>query len=148
MSNKTSENQNQDPKYKMSFELGIKLAGLPIVTFYQNDEDLNFILDSGTDECVIDKNVLNKISYVDTDKQMTLMGIDGNPEIVQVKNITISYKKANYDYDFLVRDLQGAFDNIEECSKLRVHGMLGTGFFTKYNYVLDFQELIAYCKKV
>ena len=28
-----------------------------------------------------------------------------------------------------------------------IHGLLGTGFFQKYKYVLDFNEMVAYSLK-
>ena len=60
--------------------------------------------------------------------------------------MTISYKEQDFTSDFCVMDLSAAFDNVKNESGVTVHGILGNSFFTKYKYVLDFDELVAYNK--
>ena len=39
------------------------------------------------------------------------------------------------------------FDTIKEDYGVTIHGILGTNFLDKYNYVIDFKDYIIYRKK-
>ena len=39
----------------MSFQNSMDLAELPVVTFRQGDKKINFLLDTGSNNCIIDK---------------------------------------------------------------------------------------------
>jgi hypothetical protein len=43
-------------------------------------------------------------------------------------------------------DISQTLIALKEEYGVTVHGLLGTGFFTKYKYILDFNEMIAYSK--
>ena len=45
-------------KVKMSFKESMNLTELPIVTFYNGTNKLNFLLDTGSNLCVINSNSL------------------------------------------------------------------------------------------
>lgn len=42
--------------------------------------------------------------------------------------------------------MSGAFAQLKSMYGIQIHGILGTSFFQKYRYVLDFAELTAYQK--
>ena len=44
-------------------------------------------------------------------------------------------------------DMSSSFDVIKRSTGVNIHGILGTAFFNKYKYILDFDKLIAYSKK-
>ena len=46
----------------MSFREALDLVGLPIVTFYQGDKKLNFLLDTGANLSVINKAALESVA--------------------------------------------------------------------------------------
>ena len=53
----------------------------------------------------------------------------------------------NYSEDFQVLDIQNAIDQVKSESGVNMIGILGSEFFRKYKYILDFNELVAYSKK-
>lgn len=130
----------------VSFRDGLKLTGLPIVCLNQGDKVFNFILDTGSDVSVIAEHVLPEIKYQKLDTAGTLYGLEGNRVNVEVCLINLEYNTTNFTNDFLIRDLKSAFDHMKKDHGVTVHGLLGSRFFNKYKYIIDFNNLIAYSK--
>lgn len=131
----------------MSFKEAMDLAELPIVTFMQGKQKINFLLDTGSNQCIIDSNFLKKIKHTMLNMETSLYGLEGNVQKPKICMITMSYKDRNYEYPYLVQDMSAAFGAIKKETGVTVNGMLGSKFFSEFKYVLDFDELIAYSKQ-
>lgn len=131
----------------LPFKQGLDLTGLPIVTFYQGDKRLNFLLDTGSNNNIIHKEILKDIKYTPLNKCSDLYGVEGNKQTAKFCNITISYKDSNYEYEYLICDMSNAFGNIKSETGVTLHGIIGSGFFHKFQYILDFKDLIAYSRQ-
>lgn len=131
----------------MSFQNSMDLAELPVVTFRQGDKKINFLLDTGSNNCVIDSNILKSIDHKMLDVETNILGLEGNAQKTGVCTIKISYKDKEYEYPYVIQDMSAAFDSIKKETGVTVNGMLGSKFFNKFKYVLDFDELIAYSKE-
>lgn len=134
-------------KDAMSFQSGMDLAELPVVTFYQGKQKINFLLDTGSNNCVIDKSFLPKIEYKMCNAETHLTGLEGNTQKAGICIINMSYKDRDYKSAFVVQDLSAAFTSIKKETGVTINGMLGSKFFNEFKYVLDFDELIAYSKE-
>lgn len=131
----------------MSFQNSMDLAELPVVTFRQGDRKINFLLDTGSNNCVIDSNILKSIDYKMLDVETNILGLEGNAQKTGVCTIKMSYKDKEYEYPYVIQDMSAAFDSIKKETGVTVNGMLGSKFFNEFKYVLDFDELIAYSKE-
>lgn len=131
----------------ISFKQGFNLTELPVVSLYQNDTPFNFLLDTGSNDSIIDANVLNRIEHTMLTKQSRLYGMEGNAENVNICNIVLSYNDKDYPYEYNIRDMSAAFGNIKAETGVTLHGIIGSKFFNAYKYILDFEQLIAYSKK-
>ena len=138
-----------EPKDSMSFMESMNLVNLPIVTFFQGNKRFNFLLDTGSNSSVIDKNVLKNIKHTITNNPdlSNIMGMDGILHQTQSCEITLYYKDREYTYEYIVQDMKEAFTSIKQSSGVTLHGIIGSSFFNEFKYVLDFDELIAYSKK-
>lgn len=139
--------KKKDNKDVISFGPGFALTELPIISLYQGENHFNFLLDTGSNDSIIDSNILNKLEYAMADKQNSLIGMEGNKEIVSICNITLSYNGVDFPYEYNIRDMSAAFGSIKTESGVTLHGIIGSKFFNKYKYVLDFESLIAYAKR-
>ena len=137
---------NKAPKV-MSFREAMDLTELPIVTFYIGDKKLNFLLDTGANTSIIDSTSLEEVSYEKTNYCRSVTGMEGNSIETPVVVINLSYRDKIYTEEFQSVDMSAAFGAIKQESGVIVNGILGNAFFTKYKYVLDFKDLIAYSKK-
>jgi len=132
----------------MDFRRGLELADLPIVTFYQGDIKLNFLLDTGANYSVINSSTLNSINYTPSKHTSTVYGLEGKSQKASFAIIEFTYRNNKYDDSFQVIDMSNAFDNIKKESGVTLHGIIGNSFMQRFKYVLDFDEMIAYSKSV
>ena len=136
-------------KTGISFKESIDLTELPVITMYNGEQKFNFLLDTGSNishfnsgavELLREYNELHKAGF----DLATATGVtEGSNKWV---SIPLQYKKQSFIEDFMLLDLQEAFDSIKKENGVQLHGILGNSFFTKYKYVLDFEDLVAYTK--
>ena len=58
----------------------------------------------------------------------------------------ISYKNQQFENDFEVADVVQAWDDVTREIGVTIHGILGSQFFNRYKYQIDFENLAAYSK--
>lgn len=132
--------------YKMSFKESMDLTELPIITLYQDERKFNFLLDTGSNNSIISKPASRILKGTYTKCSYKLNGL-GSTDITKVCNTTLEYKDLVFEVDFLVSDgVSATFNVIKKESGVNIHGILGTKFFKKYKYVLDFDKLAVYKK--
>lgn len=131
-------------KTKISFKEGLDLTELPIVTFYQGEKKLHFLLDTGSNISYINKDIISSIEATDLETASNTFGVEGNGVECHHYAIEIGYKDQKFIEEFGAIDLNAAFSAIEAESGIKLHGIIGNRFFERYKYVLDFRELIAY----
>lgn len=131
----------------MSFRESLALAELPVVTFYQGDTKLNFLLDTGANLGILDQNIMSKVEAEGTSRISQITGIGASVSKIPIKSVTFQYKNNSFTDDFQILDMSNTFSSIKKSTGVSVHGILGTHFMQKYKYVLDFKEMIAYSKK-
>lgn len=132
---------------KISFKESMDLTDLPIITLYNNNRRFNFMLDTGATMSLIDENVLSNLDYEESEESGTIFGLEGNKVAVNYVKAKLNYKDRDYEEEFQVMDMSAPFNHIKSENGVTLSGILGNSFFTKYKYVLDFKELIAYSKK-
>lgn len=136
---------------KMSFMEAFNLTEMTIVTFFNNGHKLNFLLDTGSNDAYISK-FASKIAGLSYEAIPTLgtnvTGSVGQCACTEAIRIPLTYKDYTYNTDLFVLDsLDESFKSIKESDGVQLHGILGTLFLQKHNFVLDFDELVAYKKK-
>lgn len=130
---------------RMSFRETMDLCSLPIITFINNDKKVNFLLDTGATTSIIDKNVLHDLKYDELSKIGDIYGMEGNIQETPFIAMSLIYKDKIYEDEFQVVDMSGPFGNLKADYGVNIHGVLSSTFFQKYKYILDFEELVAYC---
>ena len=134
----------------LSFKQGFISPNLPIVTFHQGEKEINFIIDTGSDENIINKESLKDLSYkmleVAEEDKRSLNGLGGCQETEQC-SISFGSDDGKYSETFLVADLAGPFESIRKQHCMVLHGMLGSNFLRRNNMTLDFKNLVVYNKE-
>lgn len=142
----TIEDNRKKNDSKISFRESMDLTELPVVTFYNGDKKLNFLLDTGSNISHINSSVIHLLDHTKTDQKTDTIGMEGNKVSNDICKMTIYYRNQRFEEDFIISDLNDAFDIIKQEDGVQIHGILGSKFFEKYRYVLDFNKLIAYIK--
>lgn len=130
----------------ISFKSAMDLCSLPVVTFYQGGQKLNFLLDTGSNDSIIDSNILAKVKHAKCDRTSILLGLEGEAKEVNICRISLEYSGREYVYDYLIKDMAAPFGSIKQQTGVVIHGLIGSSFFNRFKYVLDFAKLIAYSK--
>ena len=124
-------------------------AGIPIVTLKNGEKEFNFILDTGSNISHINSNIKDSLSDTEEIKGDNLTittangSIEGNNSWIRVP---LNYGKQSFIEDFMPLDLHDSFESLREDTGIQLHGILGGTFFSKYGYVIDYKDLIAYIK--
>lgn len=140
------QDYNSKKKVGMSFRESMNLTELPVVTFYNGTNKLNFLLDTGSNMCVINSRNVEPLSYTKLNEGGSIHGMEGNTIDVEYISMDFTHNGKPYTSTFQVVDMQEAFDKVKQESGVTINGILGSKFFEEYKYVLDFEELIAYSK--
>lgn len=137
----------QKKRENMSFREAMDLVELPIVTFYNKDAKLNFLLDTGSDLSYINKSILPSLKYKEVNESRNIISVGGNSQTLGCCDMTVTYRNQKFIDRFYISDLDEAFRAIKAETGVQIHGILGSKFFAKYKYILDFESLVAYSKK-
>lgn len=127
------------------FKESMDLINLPVVTFTNNNTKLHFLLDTGSDDSFITSSVVYLLDIKSNDNKISNIQTGGG--IISSRGrvtLDISYLDSSYENTFIVSDLDSSFKNIADSRGIQVHGIIGSLFFRRYGYKLDFKKLAAY----
>lgn len=142
------EHERQElAKKNMSFIESINLTGLPIITFHNNGHPVNMVFDTGSNVCIINKNVLTNLKYEIGEEHVGVIGLNGEAEAGDTVILPLTYKDWEFDFECWATDLSEMVSSMKKEYGVTIHGLLGTGFFQKYKYILDFNSMVAYSLK-
>lgn len=123
-----------------SFNKDYKSLSLVVISLYNNDKPYNFIIDTGSTYSVIDKKALEEenLEFEEIDKKGSIYGMDG-------KTIPVDYIEMNLKYDdntlyyetFQIVEM-GGFNNIKETDGIKVIGILGNSFLSRYKFKINY----------
>lgn len=131
---------------EISFREAMDLVELPVITFYNGDRKINFLLDTGSNISYLNKSVVSSLVVESTGEESNIIGIEGNKVNCKICKMIIRRKNQEFKEEFSIADLDKAFRIVREESGVQIHGILGSRFFEKYKYVLDFKDYIAYVR--
>jgi predicted aspartyl protease len=142
------EDLKKSNRKKISFKEALDLTELPVVTFIGKGKKLNFLIDTGANNSILNESVANKMKL----KCEEFEGVEtntagGNINLNRVTNLVIKFDdKREYDECFLISNMDDAFNNIKAETGVMIHGILGSNFFAKYKYIIDYDSLALYVK--
>lgn len=131
---------------EISFREAMDLAELPVITFYNGDKKINFLLDTGSNISYLNESIVSSLVTESTGEETNIIGIEGNKVNCKICKMIIRRKNQEFEEEFSIADLDKAFSIVKKESGVQIHGILGSRFFEKYKYVLDFKDYIAYVR--
>lgn len=131
---------------EISFREAMDLAELPVITFYNGDKKINFLLDTGSNISYLNESIVSSLVTESTGEESNIIGIEGNKVNCKICKMIIRRKNQEFKEEFSIADLDKAFSIVKKESGVQIHGILGSRFFEKYKYVLDFKDYVAYVR--
>lgn len=147
------ETIDRDYKYSINFdEVGFSKGNYPVVKFKIRNKYKYFLLDSGAGGNIIAKEALSSImSNSDTIKIVDkgiITGVGGGEEVTPIIEEQISIGRDKFIETFRITDTMGDVRKLmKETSGLDIIGVIGSEFFNKSKWVLDFDNLVIWVKK-
>ena len=139
------ENTKTKKEACISFQEGFDLTDLPIITVSYNKRKLNFILDTGANISYInEKSINNNVPKSVSKEKIPTITASGIIENTHTVHLEFSYRENTFSEDFAVLDMSQPFNEMLKETGVKIHGILGTSFFDKYKYVIDFSNYKAY----
>jgi len=135
---------------KLNFPLsyGLQKTGLPLIVIEINQQNLCFLLDTGSNKNLIDQRVYEFFKeQVETVGSSTILGLEGNKLDTPIIKLSFNFESHSYSTNFNVFDSSNAFGAIEKESDIQIHGIHGNEFFIENEWVLDFEKLMVYSVK-
>lgn len=133
---------------KFGLSYGLKKTGLPLIAVEINQQNLCFLLDTGSNKNLIDQRVYEFFKeQVETVGSSSIFGLDGNKIETPIIKLSFNFENSSYSTKFSVFELEKSFEAIEKESDIQIHGILGNEFFIENGWVIDFEKLIVYSEK-
>ena len=130
-------------RYAFSFKETIDKTNLPIVSLSQGDKTFNFLIDSGATTSVLNEDTIKDLQHTPLQGKSEICGVgDNNCETYYV-GVQLSAKKCNFIEIFEVCNI-ATFTYIEQCTNVKIHGLLGSPFLKRYNFLIDYNKNKAY----
>ena len=142
------EDLKRSNRKKISFKEAIDLTELPVVTFIGKGRKLNFLIDTGANNSILNESVANKMKLeCEEFEGVETNTAGGNINLNKIVNLVIKFDdKREYDECFLVSNMDEAFNSVKEETGVMIHGILGSNFFAKNKYIIDYDSLALYVK--
>lgn len=141
-------NKLEDDHYeKISIQESMDLTGYPIITLRNNNKKLNFLLDTGSNYSFIIPSALKLTDGIKQAAKLSISTYDGVENQGSKYLLNLEYKSDIFDADLYENpSLEVGFKEIKDCYGVQLHGIIGADFLNKYDYIIDFKELVAYSK--
>lgn len=138
---------------KLEFKQDYANHELPIVRLNFNGNRLNFLLDTGANVNIINKDtfytsdIINIVNANNINVEKAALVTTGS-STVQTEKTTLPFKYGNKKFEevFRIMDMSEPFNYILDKHNIQIHGVLGTGFFSKYKWSIDFDTMVVWTK--
>lgn len=133
---------------KLSIKESLELTSIPVITLYNDNKPFNFLLDTGSSESHIRSDIADKINGEVHDCAYSYIGSSGgDADASGILETNLCHKGISFKATLIVNsNLNEAFDEVEKTRGVHIDGLLGSDFFKRHRYILDFAELVAYYK--
>jgi len=125
---------------------GLLKIGLPLIIVEVFNQELCFLLDTGSNRNIIDQRIYHHFN----DKLSAQSGVGGllslagnTGESIEI-DIPFEFERTSYCEPFLCTGEIHSFDEIKSESGLQIHGILGSQFFVKHDWIIDFEKQTVY----
>ena len=136
-------------KTKISFKESLDLVELPVITFMNNNKKLNLLIDSGSDISYLCNRVASELNFISEEEiGLNIMtGIKSMDSVCNEVKLNLSFKDNNFVEKFIILpELDHQFDDIKKENGVKIDGILGNSFLSKYKYIIDYKDLSVYMK--
>ena len=132
---------------KLEFNTDFNNHRVPVVKLSFEGQKYNFLIDTGADVNLMNKSVFNEITKGNVEVLTNGLIQTASSEVKSEKaNLSFKYINKQFTEDFVLFDLDTAFKNMLADKKIQLHGVLGSEFFKKHRWSVDFDNMVIWTK--
>jgi hypothetical protein len=143
-------NLTNSKKKTVTFNKNLIKTGVPIISVKIHKDIFNFILDSGANVSYFNKEDFYKYFTIEKDIQeqsISFLNSKGlSKEEVIVAMLEFEIEKLIFRTEFTILDLNDSMKQFNDSFNIPIHGLLGREFFSKYRWLLDFENNVVWLK--
>lgn len=134
--------------YNISMREAMDFVGFPLVTFTNNGNKYNFIIDTGSNNSFVSSDAVESMNVIPIDDTNSVIAYSGESEAMNSVMVILGYKESKYHAKTIVSNhLTESFKQVKSNYGVQLHGILGCDFLEKYDYVIDFNTYQIHSKK-
>ena len=120
---------------------------LPVVKLSFNNQKYNILIDTGADINILNKSVFDAI-YGGTISTLHngLITTAGSDVVSEKAELSFKYINKVFTEEFVLLNLDKNFQSILEDKNMQLHGVLGSNFFEKHRWSVDFDNMVIWTK--
>ncbi len=125
----------------------VSLKSKPIVVGYLNGKKAYFLLDTGSDLTIINKNAARKYGFklITNYNNKLIEGLGStNTEIKRVGGIFLKMNDAHINTKFYAFNLNNIVRSLELKTQKQIVGIIGSDVMKKYNFSIDFGNKLVH----
>ena len=127
---------------KFPITYGLQKVGLPLILTSGKLKNLCFLIDTGSTHNVIFDFVFDfyKDEFTLIDENKSIMGIEGKLTETLTIEATFNFEEKDYTSTFSVLNASEAVKQIENETRIQIHGIIGIEFLLENRWVIDFND--------
>lgn len=127
---------------KFPITYGLQKVGLPLILTSGKLKNLCFLIDTGSTHNVIFDFVFDfyKDEFTLIDENKSIMGIEGKLTETLSIEATFNFDEKDYTSTFSVLNASEAVKQIENETRIQIHGIIGIEFLLENRWVIDFND--------
>lgn len=113
--------------------------GMMYIKGHQNGKELNLLLNTGSEDNIIDSKVLSCLDVKEYDWHRTMRSIDTTVSASSIYPIDFTIDNCNLCTHFVGVNVH-TFQEVKTLWDIELHGMLGCAFFNKYKCSINYKK--------
>ena len=133
-------------QFTFPIHYGLQNTGLPLIVVQHEKSELCFLLDTGSTFNLIRAMVAQMLNCPTQDSTISIHSLTGSQDEQKGVEISFIFEDMTFHEQFICCELSEGFNAIEKETGVQIHGILGSNFFLKHGWIIDYDKMIVYSK--
>lgn len=127
------------------FSYSITKTNLPLIPVEVGEHIMLFLIDTGATHSIIDESIPSELDSVFINKipnkTIQISGLEGIEKEGDIYELKFKIENKTFIQEFITNSLLSASTETMKYDKFQIHGILGTDFLLKNQWIIDFENI-------